>query len=279
MKLFVTKLKEAAKESRLKRLANIDQGSSSIVKSKTRRETGVYFKVQFGKNSEAKKSGGTKGLLEFQESISRHSIPDANGETPRNALRSPTSKQQSGFSLARPLLKHGTTLQRQQNSDTPSANIIFERKDHAKRISAKFQMAAKPQKAFKLFPIAMEHDLRPPSNSRPGEIQRNKSQQHSSTSVRSPTESELASKVNFTQQLNRLLLNSRVNIAREQERDLTEKQKAIEKIVNDRALTPSMQRRKIEVFEKEYAEKEVQKRKEKEDKRKKELDDALQGKR
>lgn len=213
---------------------------------------------------------------------------DGGDDSPALALHSPT--RQSGFSLARPLLKRGTVLLRNPEDDSPTANVVFERRDHAKRISAKFHYKAtpgpvKPTKNFKIFPQAMEHDLKALEQPQQGEIFRHR-QSHqgnsgSNKSQRSPSEGETTSisRLNFTSKLNRLLLNSRVNVAREHERDRTEKQIAVEAILSDGALTPTMQRRKIAVVEQLYLDKESEKRKEKEATSMKELDDALKGKR
>ena len=137
-------------------------------------------------------------------------------------------------------------------------------------------------KPFKIFPVAMEHDLKAIQKPVEGEIARHKKVTQSSVkSVKSPSEVERSpnTTLNFASRMNMIMVSHRVEATRDSGKEISEKQMALEAIIGDRVLTPSMQKRKIAVVEQMFANKEDEKRKEKEAKRKQELDEALQGKR
>ena len=289
VKLFITKLKSARQESILKNKTNMASNpydSTSLNRSKNRKESGMVSKE--GQRQRSDSRAEIPHLIE-NDSLSRQSVKEVLNDSPRNALNSPN--KQSGFSLARPLLKRVTSLAR-EGDPAPTAHILFERNEHAKRITARFHYKPSPgpvkaSKEFKIFPLALEHDLSKPETPQNGtNIQRHRKSQPTqlgsyAKNSKSPSELDVnsQSRVNFTSKLNRMLVNSRVKLEREMEPDRTEKQKAIDEVINDRALTPSMKRRKVQVIDQLFRDKEDEKRKQKEENRKKELEDALKGKR
>lgn len=192
------------------------------------------------------------------------------------------------------MIKQGSSELKEPEIISPDSDIIFERRDHAKRISANFSDTIGPaliraKKEFRISAHEILQETSPIEKLVIADIFRHKSVQFvepefpltSTNSVRLPSESGKSSQlmVKFTERLNRLFLMSRVNMAREQEIQVTDKQLAIDSIINDRSLTPTMQRKKVEVLQQQFLDSDQQRKREKEATYRRELDDALRGKR
>lgn len=282
VKLFVSKLQSSVKETRhKKKLSDEIYDNRSVTNYKTigkKKQSGIYNHGYSPKNSEQNLRASASRIFskDLFDSVSRHSVADGNETSGvRDRLTSPTKG--SGAFLARPLQKRSTVLQASQFGSR--AKIAFGRFDAKHFTSAKFVTVPKPKAklAFKIFPQAMEHDLQPIEKPHAGNINRHKSQGLSVASVQGNSESE--GKTNFSSHLGRLLLNTRIKHVKDRDQVKTEKQLAIESVLSDRALTPCMQRRKIDHLEQLFSQQELEKKQEKEAKKTKELDDALTGKR
>lgn len=75
------------------------------------------------------------------------------------------------------------------------------------------------------------------------------------------------------------MVNSRLRLVKSEDNQKTDMQIAVEEIMGDRATTPTMKKRKVDVLLNDNKQKEDEKNKEKEDKMRKEIEDAIKGKR
>lgn len=75
------------------------------------------------------------------------------------------------------------------------------------------------------------------------------------------------------------MVNNRLRLVKSQDHQKSDKQLAIEDIEADRVTTPTLKHRKVDVIENDHRKKEEEKIREREERRKQEIDDAIQGKR
>lgn len=162
-----------------------------------------------------------------------------------------------------------------------------------------------PNKAFAIFPQAVEYSRVPTLvNSDVGSIKRHNSRadptrfltssppigqpkksvkiqanQGEKTPISQEVRASFVDTVYKSMRLSRLLANSRLRVIKSEDKKKTEKQEAIDAVLDDDAMTPTLKKRKIKVIEQDFKHRDAEKKRLKEAQRKQEIEDAIRGKR